>query len=99
MSRRCWESYARKGEAGGTDVGYGDGLGSVSEALSSSGTVTAAQLYGPYGGTRYSSGTMPTAKGFSGQRADASTSGLDYYGARYYDPLLGQFASADTQSA
>jgi RHS repeat-associated protein len=58
--------------------------------------VTAAQLYGPYGGVRYSSGTMPTAKGFTGQRADASTSGLDYYNARYYDPAIGQFASADT---
>jgi len=40
---------------------------------------------------------MPTAKGFTGQRADASTSGLDYYGARYYDPVIGQFASADTK--
>ncbi|HEX9035728.1 MAG TPA: hypothetical protein VF808_01930 [Ktedonobacterales bacterium] len=38
-----------------------------------------AQLYAPYGGLRYSSGTMPTAKGFTGQRADAPT-GLDYYG-------------------
>ena len=38
---------------------------------------------------------MPTSKGFTGQRQDAS-SGLDYYGARYYDPVLGQFASADS---
>src|SRR6185312_1759997 len=30
-------------------------------------------------------------------RAD-SASGLDYYGARYYDPTLGQFTSADTVS-
>src|SRR5262249_11286976 len=30
----------------------------------------------------------------AGQRSDAA-SGLDYYGARYYDPLAGQFASAD----
>lgn len=29
--------------------------------------------------------------------ADTSTSGLDYYNARYYDPVLGQFASADTK--
>src|SRR5512146_3232987 len=39
---------------------------------------------------------MPTAKGFTGQHSDAATSGLDYYGARYYDPSLGQFTSADT---
>lgn len=38
---------------------------------------------------------MPTAKGFTGQRQDGA-SGLDYNGARYYDPVLGQFASADT---
>ena len=72
-----------------------DGLGSVSEALSPSGTATGAQLYSPYGGVRYTSGTMPTSKGFTGQYADAAT-GLDYYGARYYDPTLGQFTAADT---
>ena len=87
------------GENVGGTISYlaSDGLGSVSEALSTSGTVTAAQLYGPYGALRYASGTMPTAKGFTGQRADASTSGLEYYGARYYDPVIGQFASADTK--
>ena len=86
------------GENVGGTISYlaSDGLGSVSEALSTSGTATAAQLFEPYGGVRYSSGTMPTAKGFTGQRADA-VSGLDYYGARYYDPVLGQFASADTK--
>ena len=72
-----------------------DGLSSVSEALSASGTATAQQLFAPYGGARYVSGAMPTAIGFTGQRADA-TSGLDYYGARYYDPTLGQFTSADS---
>jgi RHS repeat-associated protein len=38
---------------------------------------------------------MPTSHGFTGQRADAA-SGLDYYGARYYDPLAGQFTSGDS---
>src|SRR6185312_6720783 len=75
-----------------------DGLGSVSEALSPSGTATGAVLYSPYGGVRYTSGTMPTSKGFTGQYADTASSGLDYYGARYYDPSLGQFTSADTVS-
>ena len=49
----------------------------------------------PYGQIRYSNGTMPTDYGFTGQHAD-STSGLDYYNARYYDPLARQFTSADT---
>jgi RHS repeat-associated protein len=72
-----------------------DGLGSATVTLSGSGSATAAQLFAPYGGIRYSSGTMPTSYGFTGQRAD-SASGLDYYGARYYDPLAGQFTSGDS---
>jgi RHS repeat-associated protein len=73
-----------------------DGLGSMSAALSSTtASVTAQQLYGPYGNVRYASGSMPTAKGYTGQYADAAT-GLDYYGARYYDPLAQQFVSADS---
>ncbi|HEY7199067.1 MAG TPA: hypothetical protein VIC57_02590, partial [Candidatus Dormibacteraeota bacterium] len=63
----------------------GDGLGSANVTLSAGGSPTASVLYAPYGGTRYTSGTMPTSYGFTGQRADA-TSGLDYYGSRYYDP-------------
>jgi RHS repeat-associated protein len=73
----------------------GDGLGSPSVTLSSGGGVSAAVLYAPYGAVRYSSGTMPTSYGFTGQRTDAA-SGLDYYGARYYDPQAGQFASGDS---
>ncbi|WP_126601659.1 RHS repeat-associated core domain-containing protein [Dictyobacter aurantiacus] len=37
---------------------------------------------------------MGTAKGFTGQYADSS--GLDYYNARYYDPVVGQFTAPDT---
>jgi RHS repeat-associated protein len=72
-----------------------DGLGSAGVTLNGSGSATASVLYAPYGGVRYSSGTMPASYGFTGQRSDA-TSGLDYYGARYYDPLAGQFTSADS---
>jgi RHS repeat-associated protein len=72
-----------------------DALGSTAVALNASGGVTASQLFGPYGGLRYSSGGMPTDYGFTGQRTDAAT-GLSYYGARYYDPVAGQFVSADS---
>jgi len=57
--------------------------------------VIAAQLFAPYGQTRWSGGTMPTSYAFTGQRSDSAT-GLDYYGARYYDPVSGCFTSADT---
>jgi RHS repeat-associated protein len=72
-----------------------DGLGSANVTLNGTGTATASLLYAPYGSARYSSGSMPTDYGFTGQHADSMT-GLDYYNARYYDPTAGQFASADT---
>ena len=71
-----------------------DALGSADAALSD-GIVTASQLFAPYGELRFQLGIMPTTFGFTGQRGDA-VSGLDYYGARYYDPMAGQFTSADT---
>jgi len=52
------------------------------------------QVYSPYGSSRYQQGSMDTTKGFTGQYNDAVT-GLDYYNARYYDPVVGRFLSAD----
>ncbi|MGI2336859.1 MAG: RHS repeat-associated core domain-containing protein [Dehalogenimonas sp.] len=40
------------------------------------------------------SGSVSTDKKFTGQRFDST--GLYYYGARYYDPTIGRFISADT---
>jgi RHS repeat-associated protein len=71
-----------------------DMLGSALVALASNGTMQASELYTPYGIPRYTSGTMPGSYGFTGQRADGAT-GLDYYNARYYDPVAGQFTAAD----
>lgn len=62
-------------DASGISYLASDGLGSVSEALSPSGSATGAQLYSPYGGVRYSTGTLPTSKGFTGQYADTASSG------------------------
>jgi RHS repeat-associated protein len=72
-----------------------DALGSTNLALNTAGSATAAVLDGPYGSQRYSSGSTPTDYGFIGQHQDAVT-GLDYFSARYYDPVAGQFTSADT---
>ncbi len=55
--------------------------------------VTAVQLFGPYGQVRWAGGSMPTSYVYTGQRSD-STTGLDYYHARYYEPAAGCFISS-----
>ena len=62
-----------------------DALGSVLESFSdiaNTASVLGNQAFGPYGSTQYQSGTIGTAKGFTGQYQDPS--GLDYDTARYY---------------
>jgi RHS repeat-associated protein len=75
-----------------------DLLGSVVASFSNTAGNAAVQgnrLYSPYGTPLYQQGSVGTSRGFTGQYAD-STSGLDYDNARYYDPLVGQFVSADS---
>ncbi len=80
---------------------FGTSLGSTSTVTNESGVCTSQQAYYPYGAIRPITPTppcgetVPTDFGFTGQRRDVS-SGLMYYGARYYDAGLGRFVSADT---
>ncbi len=74
---------------------HGDHLGSTSLTTDENGGMVARQLYHPYGTTRYSEGTLATDFGFTGQRNVAGI-GLMDYNARFYDPALGRFISADT---
>ena len=80
----------------GTNLRYihQDSLGSTSVVTDSSGAQYGYTRYYPYGSTRDSSGSLDTDKKFTGQRLDGT--GLYYYGARYYDPTIGRFISADT---
>jgi RHS repeat-associated protein len=74
-----------------------DHLGSNSITTNASGSVLSRQSFMPYGSVRSGGvGVMPTDIGFTGQRLDAGTGGLMYYGARYYLPGLSRFASADS---
>ena len=72
-----------------------DHLGSTSLTTDAAGNVVARRRYAPYGKERWVEGTLPTDFGFTGQR-DVPGTGLMYYRARYYDPTLGRFISADT---
>jgi RHS repeat-associated protein len=71
-----------------------DGLDSVLTAFGQS-AIEGEQVYGPFGASSYQSGLINTAKGYTGQVHDG-VSGLDYYVARYYDPVMGMFLSVDT---
>lgn len=74
-----------------------DALGSVMDATSVDGTVSAARQYDAWGNHR--GGTAPGASdfklGFTGHQYDTET-GLTYARARYYDSELGVFISRDS---
>ncbi len=79
----------------GTTVTYlhGDHLGSVSATTNASGVLTSMQHYDPWGQVLAGNVTQ-TTRNFTGQYLDAT--GLLYDTARYYDPTLGRFISADS---
>lgn len=85
-------------DGNGTRFYLTDALGSILADITNSAggaQVKGNQVFGPYGKGRYYSGDINTGKGFTGQYNDGLT-GLDYYNARWYDPKVGIFLSADT---
>ena len=72
---------------------HGDHLGSISVATGAGGTLLSQQAFDPWGAVR-SGGISQTSLNYTGQRLDGT--GLLYYHARYYDPVLGRFISADS---
>jgi RHS repeat-associated protein len=80
-----------------------DALGTPVAALNATSGVVGEQLFAPYGQPRYAAaaptnGGLHTSFGFTGQHADSGypgASGLDYFQARYLDPVVGAFTSAD----
>jgi RHS repeat-associated protein len=74
-----------------------DHLGSTSVTLDASGNKIGEMRYYPFGETRYTSGSAPTDRRFTGQRQEDSSLGSLYdFNARFYSPVLGRFLSADT---
>jgi RHS repeat-associated protein len=72
-----------------------DHLGSTSVTTDASANKVAELRYYPYGQTRYSWNNTPTSHRFTGQVSDDST-GLYFYGARYYDPYLNRWIQPDS---
>lgn len=71
-----------------------DGLGSVRQLVDSTGAITLAKSYEPYGETISSAGSGVSVYQFTGEVRDAS--GLTYLRARYLDSNVGRFISRDT---
>jgi RHS repeat-associated protein len=80
---------------------HADGNGNVTALANSSGTLQASYRYDPYGRYLAGGGTLASANvmrfsskpwvGFAG----AATSGLCYYGYRFYDPYLQRWVNRD----
>ena len=76
-----------------------DQINSTSIVTNDSGTVVYSAAYDPYGGVQKTwVNTYNPALKFSGKERDTE-SGLDYFGARYYDKAQYRFISVDPVSA
>ncbi len=80
---------------------HADPLGSVAALTDAAGQVVRRLRFGVFGEPRSNdlgpgapAGTLDVALGYTGQRVDATT-GLHYFGARYYDASLGRFVQPD----
>ena len=71
-----------------------DHLGSSNVITDDTGAVVNILEYTPYGEVSRNTGNYSTDKRFTGKIYDVSAA-LSYYGARYYDPQLGRFITAD----
>ncbi|MFA6281950.1 MAG: RHS repeat-associated core domain-containing protein, partial [Candidatus Omnitrophota bacterium] len=73
---------------------HSDHLGSSSVITDELGNKVSSYEYTPYGTVAQTTGTSVTNYKFTGKELDSS--GLYFYGARYYDPEIGRFITADT---
>lgn len=93
------QRIATIGASGSVYYYHTDHLGSSSVITDSFGAKVQAVTYFPYGATRTNISTanpaIDVAYKYTGKELDTSTN-LYYYDARYYDPTLARFLTADT---
>ncbi|HAJ57219.1 MAG TPA: hypothetical protein DCL35_05560 [Candidatus Omnitrophica bacterium] len=73
---------------------HSDHLGSSSVITDQNGQQVSHYEYTPYGSVAQVEGSDVTGYKFTGKELD--NTGLYFYGARYYDPEIGRFVTADT---
>ena len=74
----------------------GDHLGSTNLTASADGTLYSEIRYSAYGEVRFDNGTTPTKFQYTGQLSQMDETGLYYYVARFYDPVISHFTQADS---
>ena len=77
-----------------TSYYHSDHLGSSSIITDANGSLVQYLEYTPYGTVARNEGTDLAKHKFTGKELDST--GLYFYGARYYDPEIGRFITADT---
>jgi len=70
-----------------------DGLGSVTTLTNSTGVTSQSYTYDAFGNILTQSGSTTNHNNFLSKETDST--GLVYFGARYYDPKIGRFISRD----
>jgi RHS repeat-associated protein len=83
--------------APGIFYNHPDHLGSTVRQTDSKGSLAASIVYDAFGVISNIAGAITVPAMFTGKEWDDST-GLYYFGARYYDPVLGRFITADDQT-
>jgi RHS repeat-associated protein len=86
------ETFVRS-DATGTSALLVDAMGSTVELADASGALQAHYTFEPFGATTASGSPSPSTLQFTGRENDGT--GLYYYRARYYSPLLKGFVSED----
>lgn len=71
-----------------------DRLGSVRHLVNPAGTPLLSQSYDPFGNVLQQGGLGQSSFGYTGEQIDPT--GLVYLRARYYDPAVGRFLTADS---
>jgi RHS repeat-associated protein len=71
-----------------------DGLGSTANLADENGNLVQSYRYDAFGRTLDQAGSSSNARLYTGHYRDGET-GLDYFGARYYDPEIGRFLTQD----
>ena len=93
-STRVASALLRNNEAAEAIYYHSDHLGSSNVITDKDGKLVQYCEYTPYGSLARNEGTDLASHKFTGKELD--NTGLYFYGARYYDPEIGRFVTADT---